>query len=183
MKRAFQKHLDGMAATFAVCEQLCRYGHTPAIPVVDFGIDVMLDNGLKIQIKSSKCRAHPGYSNGVYAFDLRKGWTRVKGEIVGHPVDRDYAEICDFVVFFGVDERRFFVIPVGAIERHAIWIPRRGNAEFKRVKSIAKSMMQYEDAWHLLDVNGALAEIEQAAEEVSSNAIATEIPVRVIKWP
>jgi len=160
MKKAFQKHLDGMAGTFAVCEQLCRYGHTPFMPSVDFGVDVMLDNGLKIQVKSGRCRNHPGYSNGVYAFDIRRGWTRVKGEIVAHPKDRDYRDSCDFVIFFGVDERRFFIIPSVEINSHAIWIPRRGNREFKRAKSIAKSMMKFEDAWHLLDVNATLSDLE-----------------------
>ena len=34
-----------------MCSQLCLHGHTSCFPAVDFGIDLMLDNGLKIQVK------------------------------------------------------------------------------------------------------------------------------------
>ena len=163
-KKAYKTHLDGMAGVFAVCEQLCRSGHTPFTPSVDFGVDIMLDNGLKLQVKSSQARLHPGYSQGVYCFDVRKGWTRKKGQIISHAYsDRNYAESCDFFVFYGVHERRFFIVPVGIVGNRSIWIPTRGNFQCKRTKQtncIAKEIVKFEDAWHLLDVNSALSEIE-----------------------
>jgi hypothetical protein len=154
-----------MAGVFAVCEQLCRAGHTPFIPSVDFGVDLMLDNGLRIQVKAAQARVHPGYSQGVYSFDVRKGWMRKKGEIVSHAYsDRNYADSCDFFIFFGAQERRFFVVPVGVVGNRSIWIPMRGNASMKRVKQtncIANEVVKFEDAWHLLDVNAAIKEVEQ----------------------
>lgn len=163
-KRAYKTHLDGMAGVFAVCEQLCRGGHTPCVPSVDFGVDIMLDNGLRIQVKSAQARIHPGYSQGVYCFDVRKGWTRKGDKIVGHAhSDRNYAESCDFFIFYGVNERRFFVVPVSIVGNRAIWIPRHGNFQCKRTKQtncIALTVSKYEDAWHLLDMNEVLTELE-----------------------
>lgn len=173
MKRAYQLHLDGMAGVYAVAEQLCMRGHTPLFPSVDFGFDLALDNGLKIQVKFGRLRfSHPAYKSGAYVVDTRKGVTIVNQRITHKKRPYPYEQVADFVIFFGMDERRFFVIPASEYDG-AAWIPPRNIAmqrtgSGRRQSSIskmgnnAKIVHFYEDAWHLLDIDSTLHNLEMA---------------------
>jgi hypothetical protein len=131
------------------------------MPDVDFGIDVMLDNGFKLQIKSRRISNHPQYRDGMYHFDLRQfskarwqkfsGVERRKSDSIEH-----YHSACDFLVFFCMTERRFFVVPCGEFEREAVYILPKSSPVNHRITnqwSYGSKMLQYEEAWHLLDVD------------------------------
>lgn len=154
---ASKTHLQGAAGVFAVCSQLCLRDFTPCIPAVDDGVDVILSNGMKLQVKTGFLRNHPGFPYGAYAFDVRRGWKRKGQEIVTNLRDRNYAGIADFVIFVGLNENRFFIVPPHELTG-CVWIAPRGRGIKKH------RLLEFEDAWHLLDVNGALAAVEQAEE-------------------
>ncbi len=167
MKKAFTTHSQGMAGVYAVASRLCLLGHTPFFPSVDFGVDIMLDNGLKIQVKCGHIRQHPGYSQGVYSFDIRKAFTIVGSKVFKHQKDRTYVGTCDFIIFWAIEEGRFFVLPVHEVKGTA-WIPTRGCQVMKRkLPTIASTVLAREEAWHLLDVAGTLEEIEATANEAA----------------
>jgi hypothetical protein len=170
-----------MAGVFAVCETLCRIGHTPFLPSVDTGTDIMLDNGLKIQVKASNLKAsHPGYDYGVYHFDWRQNtraaWQRYlgreykSGEGLAHVQKHN-----DFLVMFAATERRFFVVPCSELQSDCAYILPRNSPVLNRVKNpspktFGRKLLQYEDAWHLLDVDAvAEAAIEEVEQEVISS--------------
>ncbi len=66
--------LQGQAGVWAVAAQLAIRGHIPIFPGVDYGWDLMIENGLRLQIKTARLNGqtkrgvlYPGYS-----FNLRK---------------------------------------------------------------------------------------------------------------
>ena|SRR5579859_6706470 len=167
MKKAFKTHSKGMAGVYAVASRLCMLGHTPFFPSVDFGVDIMLDNGVKLQVKCGNLRKHPGYQQGVYCFDVRKAFTIVGHTVYKHQKDRTYVGTCDFIIFWGIDENRFFVMPSAEIQG-SVWIPSRNSYMCKRkAPTVAETALAREDAWHLLDLNGALAELESQVNMIS----------------
>lgn len=154
-------HLQGAAGVHAVCAQLCLRGMTPCMPSVDDGVDIYLTNGIKLQVKCGRLRNHPGFPSGAYCFDVRKGWKRKGHEIVDNTQaarDRNYDGIADFVVFWAIDESRFFVVPPSDIDQ-TFWI--RPLRVVSLVRERKMKITEYEDAWHLLDVNAALIEVEE----------------------
>jgi len=164
MKRAFTTHSQGMAGVYAVASRLCLLGHTPFFPSVDFGVDMMLDNGLKLQVKCGHLRQHPGYKQGVYSFDIRKAFKIVGHTVYKHQKERTYAGTCDFVIFWAIEENRFFIIPAGSING-CVWIPSRGCFMCKRQKpTVSGGILAHEEAWHLLDMDGVLDEVERVAK-------------------
>jgi hypothetical protein len=171
MKKAFKTHSQGMAGVYAVASRLCLLGHTPFFPSVDFGVDIMLDNGLKLQVKCGRLRKHKAYPNGAYSFDVRKAFTIVGHTVIKHQKERTYVGTCDFIVFWGIDEDRFFVIPCASMEG-AVWIPpkhsHRGN---QRNPTTVGRMLQCEEAWHLLDVNGTIEQQEQVESQDGADVV------------
>jgi hypothetical protein len=172
----YKTQLQGTAAIYAVCEQLCLRGHLPCFPGVDYGMDLILENGLRLQVKSGTLRKHPAYPLGAYAFDVRHTWKRVGRQFVSHPKDRTYLGACDFAVFYGLNERRFFVVPISVV-KGAVWIPPKG-ATFQRMGTgrvasrigkmgaAALIVTKYEDAWDQLDINATVEAIAQTEESV-----------------
>lgn len=165
MKKAFQRHLNGLAAVFAICEQLARRGHTPFIPSHDFGIDLMLDNGLKIQVKSSTCWRKATINAVGYQFDLRGSVRWINGKAESHSSDASrYVEICDFFILMAVDERRFFVVPTSKLGGTCIWFPKRDDHGTRRPYRKDRWLLEYEEAWDLLDVNQTIESLEEATQ-------------------
>ena len=163
---ASKTHLQGQAGVYAVCAQLCLRGLTPCMPAVDDGVDLMLTNGLKLQIKSGMLRTQPGFPFGAYCFDVRKGWKRKGKEIITNLRERTYEGIADFVVFFGVDEQRFFVIPPSELNQ-SYWIPSKAQTQRRLLRQRNLKILGFEDAWHLLDVDNALSLIESESDDVT----------------
>lgn len=87
-------------------------------------------------------------------FDVRRGWKRKGREIVNLQRDRNYAGIADFVIFVGIDENRFFILPPHEVTQN-FFVPPRGRQYSTKLK-----IYGFEDAWHLLDVDSALSELE-----------------------
>lgn len=174
------RRLKGMAGVFAVCEMLCLHGHTPFLPSVDSGTDIMLDNGLKLQVKSSALgRWNPAYAkHGVYHFDWRQNdraaWQRYRGKEYKSGEGLAYIQTNnDFIVLFGSTERRFFIVPCEVLTSDCAYILPKDSPVLERVKNpspktIGRRLLQYEEAWHLLDVNAAVESTMNAPIEISS---------------
>lgn len=161
----------GMAGVYAVASKLCLRGQTPCFPAVDVGVDLVLDNGVKLQVKAGNFRTHPAYPNGVYCIDAIRSLRVVKGRRVYG--ERSYKGTCDFLIFWAIPENRFFVIPVGELSK-AVWLPtKQGLAASPRKpkkESVAR-ILAYEDAWHLLDVESAVQGMEQQLTSVEVKEI------------
>jgi hypothetical protein len=93
----------GQAGVFRVASALLLKGHVPSFPSVDTGVDILLDNGLRIQVKSRNMQTtHPSYPLGFYNFSVKEN---------NRDVVRDWTKIVDFIVFWGINEDRYFIVP------------------------------------------------------------------------
>lgn len=169
MGKAFWTHAQGQAGVYATASRLSLLGHTPYFPSVDYGVDLMLENGIRLQVKSAKLRNHPGYQYGAYSFDIRKSYLVLNpGKIYRETRSRTYKGIVDFMVFWCIDENRFFVVPAAEVTK-TVWVSARGNYLCRRKKqNHATNIASYEEAWHLLDVDSTLSEIESQQEIVEA---------------
>jgi len=113
--RAPRNLLQGQAGVYRVASMLCLRGLNPHFPAVDIGADLIVDGGLRIQVKSANLRTDKVYPNGAYWFRLGKP-KPVKGQITWVTVDFD--KICEFVVFWGITEDRFWIVPSLTLRDH-----------------------------------------------------------------
>lgn len=164
----------GQAGVYAVAEKLCLNGMVPLFPGVDTGVDLMLVNGTRIQVKTASLhRTTKQFPAGVYMFNVTPDGGARTGK---RKKLTDYHKCCDFIIFVCLTERRFFIVPAKQVTG-AFWLEARGHNEALRligksgrnrvVPSNKSKIVKYEDAWHLLDVDSTIESLEQA-EDVES---------------
>lgn len=107
----------GQAGVYQVASQLLLRGFNPLFPSVDHGADLIVEGGVRIQVKSGRIRRLKNakfYYDGCYWLTLAR--TKVIRYAVGERVQRgvkieDWTEFCDVVIFWGITENRFWIIP------------------------------------------------------------------------
>ena len=83
----------------------------------------------------------------------------------------DAAKLCgdrDFGDYWAIEENRFFIIPAAELTQ-GIWIPSKLDT-FRQVgtKNLSYRLVrEYEEAWHLLDTDSIIEEVEQQMATVS----------------
>lgn len=140
-------HLQGQAGVWQVASQLALRGHIPLFPGVDYGYDLKLENGLRLQIKSSRLKFfHRNYPEGVYSVDFRQYRYSAKEKLVKERVASDYSQVADFFVIWGIDENRFWIIPITAGYQRAMWLPKKDGKPWldpERVKQLQAAGMTH----------------------------------------
>ncbi len=103
----------GKAGEYAVASQLLARGIQVHFPAVDKDVDLIAGNSIRIQVKTS--RKSPSRVSG-YAFGL--GTKRIGKHVCKTRYLREYAGTVDFLVCYGLDEQRFWVIPIAAMSAY-----------------------------------------------------------------
>lgn len=112
--------LIGKAGEYAVATQLMIRDVVPFFPAVDRGVDLMAENGCRIQVKSAHRCSTPvtlrKNLEGVYRFSFKRGVHRASSErgaikSVRFIPARKLSEYCDVVALWGIDQNRFWVVP------------------------------------------------------------------------
>lgn len=142
--------LLGQAGVHAVASQLALRGIACSFPNVDFGVDLILESGLRVQVKVANV-TYPktaNYPDGAYCFNLRR---KTGG----------YHGIADFFILWGINENRFFVVPTREKHQAHLWFGRRGGVNRSNNAALydhvsAQRVAAMEDRWDLLDVNAAV---------------------------
>lgn len=154
--------LQGQAGVWQVASQLAMRGHVPCFPGVDFGCDLVLDNGLRIQVKCATLRVIHGqnYPEGAYGFQLRRSAWFSNEKKAKRSSLHPYSEVADFFVLWGIDEDRFFIVPTSHAGK-AIWFGRRGFNSKSNNRTVygrvtAERIAEFEDRWDRLDVNATV---------------------------
>jgi len=131
-------HIIGRAGELRVQSELLLRGINSAMVAVDNGCDLILYNGKKIQVKTSRLRP-----KGKYFFTFMSGtvW-RKNGHRVKTP--QDLSEV-DFVICWCVEDNWFFIIPTYEVTSVALGIF-RGKFPNKTKSKYAK----YLNKWELL---------------------------------
>lgn len=117
-KKAPMILLKGQAGVWRVASMLALRGMNPLFPGVDHGYDLMIGKGVRIQVKSTHKRFdHLVYQKtGAYHFHLRRSaYARGNNTLVKN-APRIFSESSDFVVLWGIDEDRFWVVPSSEVD-------------------------------------------------------------------
>jgi hypothetical protein len=123
----------GQAGVHAVISQLMLRGHDAWLPVSDdHGVDVKVDDGVRIQVKTSSIRYRKPWPTGHYSFSFHKQTYRAGNRIVS--LRRDTAAECDFVILWGIEQNRFWIIPSGVVkDRRSVMFSANPETAYVRV--------------------------------------------------
>jgi hypothetical protein len=110
MSRGRQAALTGKAGEYIVAGQLMLRDVNVFWPSFDEGCDFMTGNGCRVQVKTAHLYGHP---NGPrYSFPLLRMRRIAKTNNVSKLMPRKaFSEVCDVVVFYGVEQNRFWIVP------------------------------------------------------------------------
>ncbi len=121
----------GLAGEFRVMSELLLRGHNPAKSYLENGADIVLENSIKVEVKS----AHrlPQKRTSSYLFNLRR-----KDRKGIQNLDN-----CDFVVCWCINDDSFYIIPKSVITSTSIGIYNLSSDSKSKYTS-------YKDKWELL---------------------------------
>ena len=107
------RHCDymGRAAEYAVAAQLMLKDTAVLWPSVDAGYDLLTESFCRVQVKSSHIDGRTDEGQGYYWFPLGKTRQVVRKNCAVRVAVPDITKICDVVVFWGIEEKRFWVVP------------------------------------------------------------------------
>jgi len=88
----------GLIGELRVMIELLRRGHNPAKSYLDSGVDLVIDNGIKIQVKSV---GSPG-RDGCFRCNLRRG---------NEKKPNNYIDLVDFIIVWVDETDDFYIIP------------------------------------------------------------------------
>lgn len=104
--------MQGMAGNYRIASELMLRGLNVYFPAIDIGVDLLVEGCVRIQVKSAHISTHHRYDKSgrpVYAFRLTK--TKFLGNRVLRAEARNFSEVCDFVVLWGIEQNRFWIVP------------------------------------------------------------------------
>lgn len=147
--------LTGQAGVYRVISELMLRGTNAYLPVVDVGVDLILGNGLKVQVKAARLRTQKYKTKGkVYIVGPAYFWSlncSQKGnshKYVKRPIL--YSEQVDYMVLWGIDEDRFWIVPASIVDDAGILTIYTKDSNTKYKSLIAKSTIAFEDRWDLI---------------------------------
>ena len=106
-----QQHLLGQAGVLRVASELMLRGFPVLFPAVDEGVDLFVEGGTRIQVKTTKMVL----SGGKSSFRLTPGYRMTRDGKV-YLSARNFSEYCDFVVLFNVKLDKFWIVPAGLLD-------------------------------------------------------------------
>jgi hypothetical protein len=116
MREAKQSELTGKAGEHAVATQLLLRGVITLWPSVDRGSDLYTENGCRIQVRCAHLYHHKKYQPR-YFFPLPKTRRIPNSDKTTILVVRKpFVEVCDFVIFWGIEQNRFWVVPAALVD-------------------------------------------------------------------
>ena len=115
-RQPIQNLLNGQAGVHRVAVELLLRGINVWFPTVDVGVDLMAEGGVRIQVKSTHIAYFKPYPKGAYWFHLRQGPIASGKNNIRVRAPRKFSEQCDFVVLWGIDQDRFFIVPSADVD-------------------------------------------------------------------
>lgn len=122
----------GMAGELRVASELLLRGHRPSLSLVDTGVDIVTDRGLRIQVKTASRGASGDYNFNISRWDKR----------APHALEN-----VDVLVLWAADTDSFWIVPCDVIRRKRN-IRVRLNARPYRSRNWNRD--KYLNAWEVL---------------------------------
>ncbi len=137
--------VKGKIGELKVLDKLLELGHIPSVPIVDMGFDIILENGKRLQVKTSKKRSNKtrGYAYPVYIFNTWCGRKKYRG--IENKRWKLNKNECDYLVCYAIEDNRFYIIPIEEITTINNLIVSLGDNH---------KYSKYLDAWRFLERDG-----------------------------
>lgn len=159
-------NIIGRAGELRVASELMLRKHIVYMPSVDNGIDVVLGNGKRIQIKCGQ--KHIVHSQGrildKYIFNFKSSVTWKKRVKHGdsHHVEPHKLKDVDFIILWAIDDDDFYIIPAEKV-RGTPTVSFTADEE-KRTQVKWNKWLPYRNNWGLL--NGETVEVVKLVGEL-----------------
>ena len=137
----------GLAGEFRVMSELLLRGHNPSKSYLEEGADMMLENGLRVEVKSAH-RCHWSSRKGTVILERNNYLFALKG---GGRRKQQKLNDCDFLILWCIDDDCFLIIPREKITVTAIGINNLSD------KSRNKYII-YKNKWELLEVQDGITD-------------------------
>jgi len=115
---------QGQAGVYQVLAELILRGFRPYIPSTDMGVDILLEQGVRIQVKTTmRPSTHHRLREGTFSFSLAPARRVGANNTVRLVPPRIFSDGCDFVVLWAIEPQRFWVVPAAVLDhRHTATI-------------------------------------------------------------
>ena len=135
-KQAKLASLTGKGGEHIVAGQIMLRGLNVYFPAADQGADLIVENGCRIQVKTSHLRVTASvakaWKDGVYSFHFPK--RRYMATAAGETKLRRYhkfSDRCDVVVLYGIEQARYWIVPASDLDnRQAAFFGKRSHIAF-----------------------------------------------------
>lgn len=101
------ENFTGLAGELRVMSELLLRGHNPAKSYLDNGIDLFLENGKKLQVRSGRLR-----KSGARRYECI-----VNKKPYGIHKKKGIVDEIDFLIFWCIDYNTFYIFPKQVIEK------------------------------------------------------------------
>lgn len=126
----------GKAGELRVASELLIRGFEVHLSLVDYGSDLLLSDGTRIQVKAAHNLSHNYWKYKAYTFSFKK-WKNKNGHFKPHAL-----KDIDFIILWGIDDDLFFIIPAKVI---------RGKYSVRVSTSSKRNQYSiYKDKWEIL---------------------------------
>jgi hypothetical protein len=160
----------GQAGVHRVMSELALRNVSGYLPSIDVGVDILTNEGVRIQVKAAHLRARK-ISKGQPSYQFGIGWCQVGNAHKPQRRLRAYSTECDFFVLWGIDEDRFWIVPSKVFDNRQILLlyPGRTKSLIRRLDGFVDQVYQGEDRWDLL--------MPKQADNESTPLVAFPVPV------
>lgn len=147
----------GQAGVYRVASELLMRGINIYFPGVDVGVDLVTEHGLRVQVKATQLAFIPSMKRSGYKFSL--SWQAYGSTFKRRWRLRSLRTELDFLVFWCVDENRFFIVPSHSLEKASgvVLFPYQ-HKSYGKLSSVVYSC---EGRWDLLVPALALQQMEE----------------------
>ncbi len=124
--------MTGKAGEYAVAAQLLIRGVKVHFPASDYGVDLLANETCRIQVKSAHISTSEKmvaqHGEGAYLFPLKryKRMATSNDKSVRREIPK-FVEFCDFVVFWGIEQNRFWIVPAWLCDQRQLFALGRTN--------------------------------------------------------
>ena len=117
----------GTAGELRVMSELLLRGFNPAKSYLDNGVDIILEDGRRIQVKTAMKQSERKNGHLAYNFSLEHLWHKEKAEL---------SKTVDFLICVVPAENLFFIIPTRDWHPlHALFISVNGRSKYNKFRN------------------------------------------------
>ena len=145
MKHTTLAIIQGQGGVHRVLAELIDRGHTPYLPVIDHGVDILLESGVRLQVKTTQRPTQHWRYAGSWSFTLTRAQRIVKRKYVAC-VPRMFSESVDFIILVAAEARRFWIVPAPVLDGRNTVCFKDGRKQWKDCDIVEAKRLR-EEGW------------------------------------